>query len=145
MYKHILIPTDGGDLAEKAVAHGLELARMLGAKVTILRVLTLPSCMVIEGVVIAYPAEEVRRQVREVVRQHFEVLEKKAKALGVDCTMESIECDLPWRGIVERAEKGGIDLIVMSSHGRKGMASLLIGSETHKVLTHSKVPMLVYR
>lgn len=145
MYKHILIPTDGGELAEKAVSHGLQLARDFGAKVTVVRVTPPPQPLVIEGVVLAYPSDELRRQIKESVEANFSAVTQAAAAAGVTCSTRHIEQEQPWQAIIAAAKDAGCDLIVMASHGRRGVSALVLGSETQKVLTHSTIPVLVYR
>lgn len=145
MYPRILIPTDGSELSEKAIEHGLEIARKLGSAVTVLRVVAPPSPIVMEGVVITYPMDEVRAQALAVVQKQFEVLGERAKAAGVKLDCHLVEHDQPWRAICDAAKDGPVDLIVMASHGRRGVSALVLGSETQKVLTHSTVPVLVYR
>lgn len=145
MYKHILIPTDGGELAEKAVQHGLQVAKHFGAKVTIVRATPPPQPLVIEGVVLAYPSEDLRRQIKESVDANFANVAKAATAAGVTCATRHIEQEQPWQAIIATAKEAGCDLIVMASHGRRGVSALVLGSETQKVLTHSTIPVLVYR
>jgi len=145
MYKHILIPTDGGELAEKAVEHGLALAKDFGARVTVVRVTPPPQPLVIEGVVLAYPSEDLRRQIKASVEGGFERIKGEAKAAGVACTCRHVEQEQPWQAIIAAAKDASCDLIVMSSHGRRGVSALVLGSETQKVLTHSTIPVLVYR
>lgn len=145
MYKHILIPTDGSDLADKAVEHGLQLAKLSGADLTLLRVTAPPAPLVVEGVVVSYPQEEVQKQIKARVAAHLGALESKAKAAGITVTQRHAENDHPWRAIVDTAKDIGASLIVMSSHGRRGISALVIGSETQKVLTHTDVPVLVVR
>lgn len=145
MYPRILIPTDGSELAGKAVSHGFELARKLGSEVTLLRVVAPPAPLVMEGVVISYPIEEARKEVLAVVGEQFQALEARAKAEGIKMVTRTVESDQAWRAIVDTASDIGADLIVMASHGRRGVSALVLGSETHKVLTHSTTPVLVYR
>jgi nucleotide-binding universal stress UspA family protein len=145
MYKHILIPTDGSDLADKAVEQGIMLAKLTGADLTLLRVTAPPAPLVVEGVVVAYPQEEVQKQVKARVEAHLGGLADKAKAAGVKVVQRQAEHDHPWKAIVDTAKDIGASLIVMSSHGRRGLSALVIGSETQKVLTHTDVPVLVCR
>jgi nucleotide-binding universal stress UspA family protein len=145
MYPRILIPTDGSELAEKAVSHGFDLAKKFGSEVTLLRVVAPPAPLVMEGVVISYPIEEARREALAVVGEQFTKLEARAKAEGVKATTVTVENDQAWRAIVDTARDIKADLIVMASHGRRGVSALVLGSETHKVLTHSSTPVLVYR
>jgi nucleotide-binding universal stress UspA family protein len=140
MYRHILIPTDGSELAEHGVAHGLALAKSLGAKAFII------------FVVEPFPEmtgrylETVARYVELRKEQATSVLDRAANAareLGVPCETIQVENAQPHQGIIAAAEHKGCDLIVMSSHGRSGLSALLIGSVTNKVLTHAKTPVLV--
>ena len=140
MYRHILIPTDGSELAEHGLAHGLALAKFLGAKVSVIFVLE--------------PFSEMSGRFLEAVstyaalrkEQAKEVLDRvanAAKAAGVSCETIEVEHGQPHQAIIAAAEEKGCDLIVMSSHGRSGLSMLLIGSVTNKVLTQAKTPVLV--
>lgn len=142
MFKHILVPTDGGALSRKAMTAALELAKDLGAKVTAYAcvVETLP----MTEFAVDTP-QVVLDQLHEDAVQHLGEFEASAKNAGIICeTATSVEFS-PYEGIIRTAEQKGCDLILMASHGRKGLASLLLGSETQKVLTHSSIPVLVYR
>ncbi|HWV81660.1 MAG TPA: universal stress protein [Hyphomicrobiaceae bacterium] len=145
MYNRILIPTDGSELADKAVDQGLALAKAVGSKVTIVRVTNVPAPMVYEGVVVALPTEEIRAEIAARVAEHFKALESKAAALGVAVETIHVEHDSPWEAIINTAKAKSADLIVMASHGRRGLSAVLLGSETQKVLTHSTIPVLVCR
>lgn len=145
MYPRILIPTDGSELSEKAVSHGFDLAKTFGSEVTLLRVVAPPAPLVMEGVVISYPVEEARKEALAVVGEQFKCLEARANALGVKVVSRTVENDQAWRAICDTADEMKADLIVMASHGRRGVSALVLGSETHKVLTHSTTPVLVYR
>jgi nucleotide-binding universal stress UspA family protein len=147
MFQHILIPTDGTQFSEKAIRAGVELASRLGAKVT--------------GFYAAeeYPVppfgeyvppdllspDEFRANEEGRARKILAVVESIAKEAGVACSTESAVNYSPWQAIVKMAEAKGCDLIFMASHGRRGFASMLLGSETNRVLTHTKIPVLVYR
>lgn len=145
MYQRILIPTDGSELADKAVEHGLELARQLGASAVALRVMAPPSPLVMEGVVIAYPVDEMRKEAMSQIATQMNDVEERARKVGVALDTRTAESDQAWRAIIETAEAEGVDLIVMASHGRRGVSALVLGSETHKVLTHTSIPVLVCR
>lgn len=144
MYKHILLPTDGSDLANKAVQHGIALAKGLGANVTALTVRPHLDDFIAEGVAITVSKEDRERFI-ESTEHHLDAAREEADRQGVTLATMQIEDSDPWKAIVEAAEKSGADLIVMASHGRRGLSALLLGSETQKVLTHSKTPVLVYR
>ena len=146
MYRNILIATDGSDLAEKAVSHGVSLAKSVGGKVTAVIVETPFN-------VFSVPESQIRQmpaafaQHAEHVKQHAgKVLNHvagAAKAAGVPCDTVQVEDDQPYRAIIKTAEDEGCDLIVMASHGRSGISAVLLGSVTNKVLTHTKIPVLV--
>ena len=145
MFDRILIPTDGSELADKAVDQGLALANAVGGKATIVRVTNQPAPMVYEGVVVALPTEELRADIAARVEEHFVRLRSKAAALGVAVETVHVEHDNPWQAIIETAKQKSTNLIVMASHGRRGLSAVLLGSETQKVLTHSTIPVLVCR
>ncbi len=145
MYGRILIATDGSDLSDKAVDQGLALAKAVGAKVTILRVTSQPAPMVYDGVMVALPIEEISQEIAKGVEKYFVTLRAKAGALGIDAETIQIENDFPWEIIIDTARDKGAGLIVMASHGRRGLSAVLLGSETQKVLTHSTIPVLVCR
>jgi nucleotide-binding universal stress UspA family protein len=147
MYKHILIPTDGSELSEKAIEAGIQFARGMGARVTGFTAVPeykLPSeieLMSRHGVSLEQYERDARLQA-EVALQRIADL---AKAAGVDYDAEFVQSDHPHEAIVRAAEKHGCDLIFMASHGRRGISALLHGSQTQGVLTHSTIPTLVYR
>jgi nucleotide-binding universal stress UspA family protein len=145
MYKHLLIATDGSDLAQKAIGQGLALAKALGAKITAVHV-TLPWTAVAVGeVAIALPPENYEKIAAEgAVRILGEVTEA-AKKEGVDCDTVHVEGRSPAEGIIHTAKDVGADLIVMSSHGRSGLARLLLGSEAGEVVSRSQMPVLICR
>jgi nucleotide-binding universal stress UspA family protein len=125
MYQHILIPTDGSELAERGVAHGLALAKSLGAKVFAINVVE--------------PIFAVTGDFASVLDR----VAKAAKEAGVSCETIQVENVPPHEAIIATAKDKGCDLIVMSSHGLSGLSVLLIGSVTNKVLTYTKTPVLV--
>lgn len=145
MYKTILIPTDGSEFCERAVQQGVALAKLMGAKVVAVTV-TQPLHMGIPRSLI--PPNLLSTVEAELVKQASENLasaERAAKAAGVPIeTLRAIK-DHPWEGIVQTAKDKGCDLIVMASHGRRGVSAMILGSETQKVLVHSTVPVLVVR
>ena len=148
MYRHILIPTDGSELANKAVAHGLSLAKSVGAKVTVLTIEASfnvydvpPSKMSKMSSVFAEYAEHAKEHAAQILSKVADT----AKAAGVPCGTVQLIQDRPYEAIVATAKEKGCDLIVMASHGRKGIAAMVIGSVTTKVLTHTDIPVLVCR
>ncbi len=145
MYSHILIPTDGSELAGKAVVHGVELAAKIGAKVTILTV-TLPfRILSAEAAMIEDTPADYSARSAELAQRVLDAAEAVAKTAGVPVDTMQIEEDRPYQAIIDAAGSTGADLIVMSSHGRRGFSALILGSETAKVLTHCKIPVLVHR
>jgi nucleotide-binding universal stress UspA family protein len=145
MYKHILIPIDGSSLANTGLEQGLGLARDLGASVTVVTAYGTFHMPSMETVQLEGVRKTYEHQARELARSYLAEAELRAKALGVPCTTEMRESDTPYQMIIDIAMTQGCDLIAMSSHGRSGMAALLLGSQTQKVLAHSTVPVLVYR
>ncbi|MBP7241788.1 universal stress protein [Amaricoccus sp.] len=149
MYAHILIPTDGSPLAEQAVNHGLALAKALGSRVTVLTVVeqfdVLRHFTVDDRVRLDELMERFERGASALATKILGAAAEKAAALGVPAATVQAQSNHPWEAIVKQAEESGADLIVMASHGRRGVSALLIGSETLKVLTHSKVPVQVLR
>lgn len=145
MFKHILIATDGSELAGKALAQGLEIAKGQGAKVTVVNV-SEPWVAVAPGeVAISFPINEYEESVAANAQKILSAVADTAKAAGVECATQHLRDQFPAEGIIEAAEKNGCDLIVMSSHGRRGLMRFLLGSQAIKVLTHSTVPVLVCR
>ncbi|MCC7250565.1 universal stress protein [Hyphomicrobium sp.] len=145
MFKHILIATDGSDLAEKAVEQGLNLAKGLGAKVTAVTVTPSWAATVPGEVAVALPVEEYMRATKENATAILSSVEAAAKRVGVACVARHETDRFPAEGIIAAATETGCDLIVMSSHGRRGLRRLLLGSQALEVLTHSTVPVLICR
>src|SRR6476469_3069256 len=140
MYRHILIPTDGSKLADQGVAHGLALAKSLGARVSVIFVVEPFSEMTGRFLEAVATYAELRK---EQATSALDRAAKAAKEAGVSCETIQLANGQPHQAIIAAAEDKGCDLIVMSSHGRSGLAVLLIGSVTNKVLTHAKTPVLV--
>lgn len=144
MFDHILIPTDGSDLSLEAVQKGMALGKAVGAKVTAMTVQPLLTDFVVEGVTITV-SEADRVQMRTEFDHRLDAARKLAAEMGVALETLHVESREPWRAIIETADRIGADLIVMASHGRRGVSALVLGSETQKLLTHCKIPVLVYR
>ncbi len=145
MYTHILLTTDGSELAARSLEQGIGLAKALGARVTILNVIQPLHVVAPPEVMIAFPAGEYEKHAKNNADEVLQRAEKAAGEAGVDCQTLSVSHDDPWQAIVETAAGTGCDLIVMGSHGRAGLSKLVLGSETQKVLTHTKIPVLVTR
>ena len=143
MYKHFLIATDGSELAQKAVRQGLELANRLGAKVTALTVSEPWPVAMADGVVVSNPIDDYERAMAQEASRHLAGVSELARDLGVPCETMHLPDQYPADGIVEQANAKGCDLIVMASHGRRGIAKLLLGSQATRVLTHSAIPVLI--
>lgn len=147
MYERILVATDGSPLSEKAVAHCLGLAKLTGATVIAMKVVPRYPRSYLEGGAVADPSE-IKRIEGHWADQAQEVLNSikaEAKVQGVTVKTAVAKSDLVAESIIATATKQNVDLIVMASHGRKGLKRLLLGSETQHVLTHSHIPVLVLR
>lgn len=146
MYKNILIATDGSAFAEAAVSHGVSLAKSVGAKVT---------ALIVEPPFNLYDVPESKaRQMSEAFAQHAEHAKQHAakvlnhvanaaKQAGVSSETVQLEHEQPYKAIIAAAKDKGCDVIVMASHGRSGISAVLLGSVTNKVLTHTKIPVIV--
>jgi nucleotide-binding universal stress UspA family protein len=144
MYQHILVPTDGSEITQKAVDTAIQLAKSLGAKLSTVAVKEpFPYSAVSE--MQAIPPQEFFDAQERISVANVQSVKDACSAAGLVCAGSSVEALHPWEAILEQAQAGGCDLIVMASHGRRGVSALLLGSETQKVLTHSKVPVLVVR
>ena len=147
MFKNVLIPTDGSRLSLKAAKSGLAFAKSVNARVT--------GCYVVEPFQPYYfgdyippdlpTPKEFERHARATGEKYLQQIAAAAAAAGLKYSGAVVKADSPYAGIISAARKGRCDLIFMASHGRSGLSGLLLGSETHKVLTHSKIPVLVYR
>jgi nucleotide-binding universal stress UspA family protein len=145
MFKHVLVPTDGSELSEAAIRAAVQFAGSIKARVT--GFYAMPKFHVL-----AYGPEMVtdtRQQFAKDCKAHADqflaVIVQAAKAADVPCETALQTTDQPYEAIIETAKERGCDLIMMASHGRRGVQGLLLGSETQKVLTHSKIPVLVFR
>ena len=148
IFKHILVPTDGSELSRHAVERAVVLAKAVGAKVTFFhaRPERPPTFFGGEGTLINQtPPEMVADMARRQADVYLNEAESLAKEAGVQCDKLAITSGTPYEVIIETANSRGCDLILMASHGRRGIKGLILGSETQKVLIHSKIPVLVYR
>ncbi|MGE0698748.1 MAG: universal stress protein [Hyphomicrobiaceae bacterium] len=145
MYKNILIATDGSELAHKAVVQGFALAKAVGAKVTVVTV-TEPWTAVVPGEMgMAFPIDEYEKGASENAGNILATVKREADATGVPCETVHMSDQYPADGIIATAKDKACDLIVMASHGRRGISRLLIGSQANQVVVHSTVPVLVVR
>jgi nucleotide-binding universal stress UspA family protein len=148
MYKKILIATDGSELAGRAVAHGLKLAKELKVPVVVVTVTRMWSALEIAHgarLATANPIERYQESAAAWAQRNLDPAGEQAKAAGVSFELVHVPESAPAEGIIATAEKQGCDLIVMASHGRRGLGRLLIGSQANEVLAYSKVPALIVR
>jgi len=145
MYTNILIPTDGSELAGKAVRHGIALARQVGARAIALTVLPPFHMLTTDTQMLEDTPPQYKARMREHAEKTLGAVARAASTAGVACETVHIEHEHPYQAIIDTAALKGCDLIVMASHGRHGISAIVLGSETVKVLTHSKIPVLVHR
>jgi nucleotide-binding universal stress UspA family protein len=149
MFKHILVPTDGTAFSSEAAKHAIELGQALGSKLTFIHVLPSRPLPFFGGeggmFVDQTEPDEFDESAKTAAARHLAGLEEKARAAGVAAASVAQGGHAPFEVICEVALLRGCDLILMASHGRTGIKSLILGSETQKVLTHTRIPVLVYR
>ncbi len=144
MYKCILFPTDGSDITTKALQTAIGLAKQCGAELRTLSVMEpFPYSAISEMQPV--PPQEFFDAQQRVASARVKVVSDAAAVAGVACQAHTVEALHPWEAILDHAKAQGCDLLVMASHGRRGMSALLLGSETQRVLTHSQLPVLVVR
>jgi nucleotide-binding universal stress UspA family protein len=148
MYKHVLVPTDGSPLSEKAVKSAAQLAALCGAKVTALSVIP-PYAETVYAEGLSTGTLGSRKKYKEVTekaaRAALDRVTAGIAAEGVKAGGTFVIGERPWESIIRVARAEKCDVIVMASHGRSGLSGMILGSETQKVLTHSKIPVLVVR
>lgn len=146
MYKNILLPTDGSALSQVAIDNGMEFARAVGARITGFYVMLEREPDSFEDYApVDIKAPKLEDVAKQEAEQYLKVIADKAQALGVPCQTHAMRHSSPNQAIIMMATQTGCDLIVMASHGRKGITGELVGSETAKVITNCKIPVLVYR
>jgi nucleotide-binding universal stress UspA family protein len=145
MYTNILIPTDGSELAGKAVEHGIALAKRISAKATALTVLPPFHIFTTDTQMIEDTPARYHARMQKQAEKILGTVARAAEAAGVACEVVHVEHEHPYQAIIDTAGSKGCDLIVMASHGRHGISAIVLGSETVKVLTHSRIPVLVHR
>lgn len=147
MFKHLLVPTDGSELSTRAVGQAVEFAKDAGASITFFFAQQeYPMPMYGEGaLLVPVTPDQFSDSTRTEASRVLNAALTLAKNTGVEAKADTQVSDLPYEAIIDAAKKHGCDLIFMASHGRRGVAGFLLGSETQKVLTHSTVPVLVYR
>jgi nucleotide-binding universal stress UspA family protein len=144
MYKHILVPTDGSDITDKASSAAIGLAKALGARLSTITIKEAYPYSALSEIRPVPPQEFLDSQ-EQLAQRNVQKVVSACKEAGLDCEAVTVEADHPHVAIIEHASRHGCDLIVMASHGRRGMQALLLGSETQKVLTHSRIAVLVVR
>ena len=145
MYKHILLPTDGSPLSEAAGQQAVALAKSINARVTGITCSRPFHTLALEAQMVTDTREQYQKDCTARAEEYLGVLKKLANANGVSFEGVHALNEHPYQEIIKTAEEKGCDLIFMASHGRKGVGAILLGSETNKVLTHSKIPVLVCR
>ena len=147
MFKHILVPTDGSELSNVAVKAAIPFAKLHGARLTAFYATEeAPSSSFGDyDLDNELSPDEFRASEEEKARKILSAVEEIAKAAGVACDSATLSCRSPHEAIIKAAQDKGCDLIFIASHGRRGISALVLGSETNKVLTHCKIPVMVYR
>jgi len=145
LFKNILIATDGSDLAAKAVEQGVVFAKEIGAGITALTITKPFNVLSLAPSELGYTPIEYKKYAEEYAEKVLDTVAAAAKSAGIDCETLHIEHEHVYQAIIDAAAARKCDLIIMASHGRRGASAIVLGSETVKVLTHSKIPVLVYR
>ena len=145
MYTNVLIPTDGSELAGKAVRHGIALAQRIGAKTTVLTVLLPFHVFTTDTDMLEDTPGQYKTRMHNHAEKPLGAVANATQTAGVACETVQVEHEHPYQAIIDTADAKGCDLIVMASHGRHGISAIVLGSETVKVLTHSRIPVLVHR
>lgn len=147
MYKRILVATDGSSLSKKAVTNAIQLASTCGAELVAIKVVPRYPQTYFEGSIPLTAAEvgRIEKQWTDAAAKNLAAVQKAATAKGVSCKTVTVKSDVVSDAIIHAAKKQKVDLVVMASHGRKGIKRLLLGSETQQVLTHCHTPVLVLR
>jgi nucleotide-binding universal stress UspA family protein len=146
MFKHILIPTDGSELAKKAITAGVAFAKSVGARITGYYAMHEPAFIYNRfGNLDQQIKTELERRAREVAQRYLDEIGEAAKAAGVEFEPLITISDVPAEGIVDAAKKRKCDAIFLASHGRSGVSSLILGSVTQEVLARSTLPVIVFR
>src|SRR6516225_5239645 len=145
MFKHLLLPTDGSQLSEAAIGAGIRFAKSIGAKVTGFYAMPKFHMLTYQTEMLTDTTEQFAKDCTAHAERVLAVVMQAAKVAGVPCETALQASDHPYEAIIATAKEKGCDLIMMASHGRSGVQAFLLGSETQKVLTHSAIPVLVFR
>jgi nucleotide-binding universal stress UspA family protein len=144
MFQRILVPTDGSEITAKAVSTAVSMAKALGAKIYAISVKEPFPYSAISEMQPTPPQEFFDAQER-IAAKRVQAVVEACKTAGIACEAHTVEALHAWEAIIDHAKRQEVDLVVMASHGRRGVSALLLGSETQKVLTHSKVAVLIVR
>jgi nucleotide-binding universal stress UspA family protein len=145
MFKHILIASDGSELSQKTLTSGIAFARSIGARITVVTSSPPFHIVAVQPLMVTDTREVYAAHAEAAARARLKPAEDAARAAEVRCETIHVFNDHPYQAIIETAQSKGCDVILMASHGRKGVGAALLGSETQKVLTHCKLPVLVWR
>ena len=145
MFKQILLPTDGSELSERAVLAGISFAKEIGAQVVGVTVLPEFHTLTLKPEMVEDTKEQYDTDMAQLGERYLAFISDAARSAGVPCATVKLTSDDPYEAILAAAKERKCDLIIMASHGRKGIKGVLLGSETQKVLVHSDIPVLVYR
>ncbi len=145
MFTHLLLPTDGSPASEQAIRKCMTLAKETGARVTGFHAAPDFHVLTYRTGMLEQTREHYRNDCEEHAKKYLGAVQAAAREAGVQCDVAFALHDHPYEAIIEAANEHQCDLIVMASHGRKGIQGLLLGSETQKVLTHCRIPVLIYR
>jgi len=145
MFKHLLIPTDGSELSEAAIRAGVQFAKSINAKVTGFYAMPKFHMLAYQTEMVTDTRQEFAKDCKAHADRFLAVIVQAARAADVPCETVLQTTDYPYEAIIATAKEKGCDLIMMASHGRRGVQAFLLGSETQKVLTHSQIPVLVFR
>ena len=145
MFKRILLPTDGSEQSERAIQAGVGFAKELGAEVVGLAAMPEFHTFTLNADMLEDSKQQFAVHAQQQAEQHLRYIVEAGAAAGVPCTCELVTSDDPHDAIIATARKRQCDLVVMASHGRKGIKGVLLGSETQKVLVNSSIPVLVFR
>jgi nucleotide-binding universal stress UspA family protein len=145
MYKHILVPTDGSEFSRKGISHAIALAKLANAKITGIIDSRSWEAVIAGHIAALIEREEYEKSAAANAKESLAFITEAAKAAGVPCEVIHTTVGHPYKAIIDTATSRNCDLIVMASHGWRGLTAMLIGSETKKVLTHTSIPVLVHR
>ena len=145
MFKHLLVATDGSPLSEQAALKAVQLAKSMSASLTAVTVSAPFHVLAVDAVMVTDTEDVYDAECKKRAEEYLAVIKTAAKSSGVSFEGVHVFHDNPYAAIIDTAAARGCDVICMASHGRRGFTALVLGSETVKVLTHSKIPVVVWR